>query len=118
LSTPSSFSAFDALLGQHGRMILFVDQIVAGRDLCLLVLFTFFEPRDDVVGDVVFIGRFVGRTRDDQRRTGFVDQDRVDLVNDREIMIALDERFDVELHVVAKIIEAELVIRSVSDVAA
>src|SRR5437868_5015528 len=32
-------------------------------------------------------------------------------------MIALDERFNVELHVVTKIIEAEFVVRSICDVA-
>src|SRR5438445_10718338 len=98
-------------------MILFVEQIITRRDLGFLVLMAEFELRDDLVGGVVFVGCFVRSARNDKRRTGLVDQDRVDLVDDREIMITLYERLDVELHIIPEIIEAEFVVRSVCDVA-
>ena len=105
----------DAGFGQDRRMVLFVEQIVAGRDLGFLVLMAAFELRNDLVGGEVFVGRFVRSTGDDERCTGFVDEDRVDFVDDREIVVGLDEGIDVELHIIAKIIEAEFVVRTVRD---
>ena len=58
----------------------------------------------------------VGRTRDDQRCTRLVDEDRVDLVDDRRIVTALDQVVQRVGHVVAQIVEAELVVRAVGDV--
>ena len=57
------------------------------------------------------------RTGNDQRRTGFVDQDRVDLVDDGVVMAALDEIVGAQRHVVAQVVETELVVRAVRDVA-
>ena len=57
-----------------------------------------------------------GRARDDQRRAGLVDEDRVDLVDDRVEVAALDEVLLAPRHVVAQVVEAELVVRAVRDV--
>src|SRR5438034_11152816 len=56
-------------------------------------------------------------TRDDERGTGLVDQDRVDLVDDRVRMPTLHPVVRRDHHVVAQVIEAELVVRAVGDVA-
>ena len=74
--------------------------------------------RDDAIDFVIEVGRFLGRARDDQRRPRFVDQDAVDFVHDREVVPALHVVREVELHVVAQVVEAELVVRAVGDVAA
>ena len=76
------------------------------------------QLRNDAVDLVVEVGGLLGGTRDDQRRPGFVDQDAVDLVDDREVVPALHVVREVELHVVAQVVEAELVVRAVGDVAA
>ena len=65
----------DAVLGEDGVPRLLVDGEVG------LLL----EARDDAVDDVVLLGRLLGRARDDQRRPRLVDQDRVDLVDDRVV---------------------------------
>jgi hypothetical protein len=49
--------------------------------------------------------------------TRFVDEDRVDLVHDREDVAALDHVLELELHVVAQVVEAEFVVGAVGDVA-
>ena len=59
----------------------------------------------------------LGRAGDDQRRTGLVHQDRVDLVHDRELVVALHAVVQGEGHVVAQVVEAELVVGAVGDVA-
>src|SRR3546814_3611240 len=59
----------------------------------------------------------VGGPGDDQRRARLVDQDGVDLVDDRVVEVALDHVLQAELHVVAQIVEAELVVGAVGDVA-
>ena len=106
--------------------MLLVDDVVAG----LLELFPIFrldvalrdrallEARDDAIDLVVQVGRFLGRPGDDQRRSRFVDQDAVHLVDDGEVMSALNHVAQLELHVVAKVVEAELVVRAVRDVRA
>ena len=66
----------------------------------------------------VLVGRFLACAADDQRRTRLVDQDRVHLVHDAEVVSALHAVLHVELHVVAQIVEAEFVVGSVGDVAA
>src|SRR5437764_748328 len=54
----------------------------------------------------------------DERRTRLVDEDRVDLVDDRVVQLALHVPLDRILHIIAEIIEAELVVGAVGDVGA
>ncbi len=97
---------FHARLGEHDRALLLVDLVVG------LV-----EIRDVGVDGVVEIGAVVERTGNDQRRARLVDQDRVDLVDDGVDVPALDHVLQPVLHVVAQIVEAELVVGGVGDVA-
>ncbi len=53
---------------------------------------------------------------DDQRGAGLVDEDRVDLVDDREVVAALHHVARLPGHVVAQVVEAELVVGAVGDV--
>ena len=61
--------------------------------------------------DVQFCG-----TRDDQRRSRLVDKDGVHLVHNPKVQRSLDHLLHGELHVVAKVVKAELVVGSVGDV--
>ena len=74
------------------------------------------QLRDDSVDNVVLVSGFLACARDDERRTGLVNQDRVDFVNDGIVVPALHAIPDVELHVVAEIVEAELVVSPVGNV--
>ena len=74
------------------------------------------ELRDDPVDAHVQIGTLVRRSRDDERRAGLVDEDGVDLVHDRERQIPLHLFGVAERHVVAQVIEAELVVGRVDDI--
>ena len=91
--------------GQIDGALLLVELVILAREL-----------RDDRVDGGVEIGAVLRRTRDDERRARFVDQDRVDFVDDGEGMAALDHLRHVILHIVAQIVEAELVVRAVGDV--
>ena len=53
---------------------------------------------------------------DDQRGAGLVDQDGVDLVDDRVVVAALHQVVQRVRHVVAQVVEAELVVGAVGDV--
>ena len=53
---------------------------------------------------------------DDEGRPRLVDEDRVDLVHDRVVELALRVVERAELHVVAQVVEAELVVLAVRDV--
>src|SRR6202008_2192987 len=62
------------------------------------------------------VGGAVGGTGDDQRGAGLVDQDGVDLVDDAVVVAALHQIVERVRHVVAQVVEAELVVGGVSDV--
>ena len=115
-----------AHLGQGDRLVLLVDDVVAGllelRPLLGLLVAgdarARLELRDDLVDPVVLVGRLLGGAADDERGPRLVDEDRVHLVHHREVVPPLDVHAEVELHVVAQVVEAELVVRPVGDVGA
>ena len=92
--------------------LLLVDLVVALAGLQLAAL----EPLDDLGELDVPLGRLVGRAADDERGARLVDEDRVDLVDDREVVAALDQLLGAPRHVVAQVVEPELVVRAVGDV--
>ena len=75
-----------------------------------------FEGGDHLVDGEVQVGRILGGSGDDQRRARLVDEDAVDLVDDGEVVLALDHLVQHELHVVAQVIEAEFVVGAVGHV--
>ena len=115
-------AAGNALLGQRHRPCLLVDDEVPlhlGLDLRELPLDDrgrATQLRDDPIDLEVEVGRLVGGPGDDQRCPRLVDQDRVHLVDDRVVQLALHQLLERETHVVAKVIEAELVVGPVGDV--
>ena len=104
--------ALVALLGQQHLVRLLVDPVVA---FALLVLLAH-ELRRDVVQPVVQVDVVVGLPRDDERRARLVDQDGVHLVDDRVVEAALHALRRLEHHVVAQVVEPELVVGAVGDV--
>ena len=88
-----------------------------GALLLVLLVVLRLEHRDQGVDLHVQRRAVVGGTRDDQRGARLVDQDRVDLVDDRVVEFPLDHVLQPELHVVAQIVEAELVVGTVGHVA-
>ena len=104
------------------------DQLLGGFDAVLeqvdlaLLLFDFevlfgLELERNIVGDLVLLRHLFRRATDDQRRARLVDQDRVDLVDDRVVQDLLHLVLHAVLHVVAQVVKAELVVRAVDDVA-
>jgi hypothetical protein len=70
------------------------------------------------IGRAIFRSVIVSRAADDQRRAGLVDQHAVHLIDDRKIQRSLHLELDALLHVVAQVIEPELAIGAVGNVAA
>ncbi len=125
----------DALLGHGDRLVLLLELVVeVGHELLL-------HPRIHAVGRLaglqlrsqlgelgIQVGGLLGRPGDDQRRARLVDQDVVDLVDDRERVVGrlallrlgapavLDLLVERGRHVVAQVVEAELRVRAVGHV--
>ncbi len=95
------------LLGEDDGPRLLVDRVILFLP----------DPGDDLVDPVVFVRRFLGRARDDQRGSRLVDEDAVDLVDDGIVEVPLDVILEGELHVVPQVVKPELVVRAVGDVA-
>ena len=74
------------------------------------------ELGDEGVDGVVKLGAVVERAGDDERRARLVDQDRIHFVDDGEVVAALDHLFGRIFHIVAEIVEAELVVGAVGHV--
>jgi hypothetical protein len=75
--------------------------------------------RDDAGEGGEPLGGAADRTGDDQRGAGLIDEDRVDLIDDGEVVavfLTLHQVVEGVRHVVAQVVEAELVVRAVGDV--
>ncbi len=109
---------FPALVCDGDGTGLFVDDEVARIGLAVdgFGQFAELEFGDDEVDAGVLVGGLVGGAGDDERGAGLVDEDGVDLVDDAEVLAALDHVGELELHVVAQVVEAELVVGAVGDV--
>ena len=87
------FDFFPPLVADRNVAVFFVDHIVAGHDLGLARLrvhfFALFEFGDDAIHLVVLVGGLFTGARNNERRTGFVDQDGIDFVDDGEVVHAL-----------------------------
>ena len=97
----------DATLAHAYGALLLVDVVVHIAN----------QPRDDPGELLVPLGGHVSWSADDQRGPRFVDEDGVDLVDDGEVVAALDEFFVGPRHVVAQVVEAKFVVGAVRDVA-
>ena len=91
-------------------LLLLVDLVVAFAILAAL------QTGGDLGELDVPAGALLGRAADDQRSPGLIDEDRVHLVDDRVMMAALHAFVQRPGHVVAQVVEAELVVGAVGDV--
>src|SRR6185437_5536198 len=102
--------------------MLFVNGEIAGSVLLARFLaldyLAAFEKRNDAIDLVILVGRFFARTGNDERRTRLIYKDGVDLIDNGEIMLALHAIVQAEFHVIAQVVEAEFIVRSVSDIGA
>ena len=96
----------DAGVQRHDHALVLFDLVV---DVAL-------QRADDRGELVVQLGGVGDSAGDDQRRARLVDEDRVDLVDDRVVVAALGLVDEAAGHVVAEVVEAELVVRPVGDV--
>ena len=74
------------------------------------------QQRRHFVHAVIQIGVILGLAGDDERSARFVDQDRVDLVDNGEFEAALVAVGHLHCHVVAQVVKPELVVGAVGDV--
>ena len=97
-----------------------LDAGVGDRDLPLLLVDLVVDVTPELAhdeGELLVEHLGVGHPPgDDQRRPGLVDEDRVDLVDDRVDVAPLHLVLAGHRHVVAQVVEAELVVRAVGDV--
>ena len=112
---------FNALLRERDGAVLFIDDVIAvvlilqllavrrGEDLL-------FQAGDEIIRHFIQLGRFLSLAGDNERGARFIDEDGVDLVDDGEGVSALHHLLLVDSHVVAQVIEAQLVVCAVGDI--
>ena len=106
LDTENILNFFDALVGQSNRAALFIDNVIFVGKL-----------RANLSELIVALRIVASWRRNDERRTSFIDQDRVDLIDNREVEFALTEIFGIFDHVVTQIVEAEFVVGTIGNIA-
>jgi hypothetical protein len=74
------------------------------------------EAADRAREVLVGAGGLGAGARDDERRSGLVDEDGVHLVDDGVVMPALHAHVGARDHVVAQVVEAELGVRAIGDI--
>ena len=122
LDVEERLGLLDAGLGQRRGLALLVDDVIA---VDLLLGFDLVVQLDDdallqrlgkIVSALVHDAGILALAADDQRGTGFIDEDGVDLVDDGKGVAALHHVRLIDDHVVAQVIEAELIVRAVGNV--
>ena len=98
----------------HMLVALFGQRHLAG--LFVQVVVFLFQRAHHRIDGAVHLGLVFGGTGNDQRRARLVDQDGVHFVDDGEGVAALGHGVQRVFHVVAQIVEAELVVGAVGDV--
>ena len=123
LEPERALDGVDRRLRRRDGLVLLVVEIVGAGELGLVLALVALPRRgrtlqllDDSGEVVVRRRRGLGLAGDDQRRPRLVDQDRVDLVDDRVGVAALNEVVLRDGHVVAQVVEAELGVGAVGDV--
>ena len=96
----------DPLVRQEDRFRLHVDRVIV----------FLFQRTDERIRACVEFCRFLSRSRDDERSTRLIDEDRVDFIDDRVVELALNTVFFIKDHVVTEVVESELVVRRVRDI--
>ena len=102
------FALFYTGIGKCYLLILLFDSEI--------VIFAFLKCPYESVCPLIHIGRLIASSRNDERSSGFVDEDGVNFVYDGIIQFSLHHVIFVYYHVVSQIVETVLVISSVSDV--
>src|SRR3954447_4512794 len=118
LDPQCALGCVDRRLARRDRLVLLVVLVVCVRVAALQerIVRNAVEAADDAREVVVDLRGRLRLTGDDQRRACLVDQDRVDLVDDRVRVAALDDAVEADRHVVAQVVEAEFGVRPVGDV--
>ena len=106
------FCVFVAGFRKRDLMLLQIDPVVSGA----LFFRLRFQMRYQQVYFLVQRGRIFGLPGNNQRRPRFIDQDRIDLIDDRKIQAAHDALALGRDHVIAQIIETEFVVGTVRNV--
>ena len=100
-----------------GEMTRFFRHIVLVHHLHLgLFLFdTLLQARNQLVDRQVKFGAVFCGTRNYQRRPGLIDQNRIHLIDDGKIQLALHFVVQSKCHVVAQVIESEFIVGAIGN---
>ena len=116
----------DTLLGKVDDLVLLIYDEVTGLDNLLthdgchlghfMAGLTTLQLLCKDIAHFIKLGGLAALSGNDQRCTCFIDQDRVDLIDDTVVKISLNKLFFIDNHVVTKIIKSKFVVCYVCDI--
>ena len=117
---------FNSLLSQCDDLVLLIhDEIACFSDLLahnsghlcdLAACLPSLKLAGQHIADLVQLCRLSALAGNDQRRSCFINKDRVDLIDNGIIQLSLNQSVLINNHVVTKIVKSILVIRYICDV--
>ncbi|MNQ14086.1 hypothetical protein D3C85_270250 [compost metagenome] len=116
-----AFGLFVAGFRQQHLVRFFILGVVARHFNLALAIRRFFadlqgQARRHFIDLVIQVRMVLGLARNDQRRTRFIDQDRVDFIDDAEVQAALHAFARFVDHIVAQEVETEFIVGAIGDV--
>ena len=108
--------ALMALLGDMYTFVLFINRKITFFRFFFFSLTALLQALNDVSKLNMQIAVFANRTRDDQWRSGFIDQDGINFIDDGKVRRTLHFFFCGKSHVIAQIIKAVFIVCSVGDI--
>ena len=119
IDTKQFLCVSDTLLCQDNCSVFLIDDKITAILLhfpFFIFLFRLCQLFGNLIRFMVIIKRSVCRTGDNQRCSRFINQNRIHFIDDNEVVRTLYFFTQVILHVVTKIVEPELIVRSVGNI--
>ena len=117
---------FNTLLSQVDCLLLLIGNIIS----CFVAVFlhnnvhlgqlffcSSFQLAHQIVAGLIDLGGFTAGSGNDQRRSGLIDQYRVNLIHDSIVQFSLNQLLFVDHHVITKVIKSQFVVGCISNIA-
>ena len=112
----------NAASGERCRSALFIHDIIR-VDSFILFLFVIsghdnllFQATDEFICLLIKIGGLIPFAGDNEGSSGFIDQDRVYLVDDSKHMATLNQFIVIDSHIVAQVVESHFIVCAICDI--
>ena len=120
-----SFNIFNPFISNRNRMRLFINFIVFPvfiRDNCIFLIFNFFSLVtsfkffSNFCKSVIPLCSFFSSSRNNKRRSRFINQNRIYFIDNNIIMPTLNLLIKFSNHIISQIVKSKFIVSSISNI--